>query len=163
MELLEILKQLKMVRPDSSFTEKSRRALLASTPFATADSSMMAFKTRRFVFRLIETGVALSLAGLFIVLITGGFSGSTISPVRFAAIDPQTLRAEAQAIDAQIELASLNYSEPGSIAESTQKLAAFVGKKTIGNSSSTVILTSSSTATSSSTLSIDQALKELSF
>ncbi len=161
MELFEIIKQFKMIMPDKAFTERSRRAVLASLPFESHDSSMMIFKTRRFIFRLLETGVALSLAGLFIVLITGGFSGSTISPVRFSAIDPQTLHAEAQAIDAQIELASLNYSEPAAVAESTQKLAAFVNKK-MKTSSSTASSVSSSTDISSSTLSIDQALQELS-
>jgi hypothetical protein len=105
-------------------------------------------------------GAARALAGLFIVLIMGGFSGSAISPVRFSAIDPQTLRAEAQEIDAQIELASLNYSEPALVAESTQKLAAAIGEKSaVAAVFSTV---STSTAISTSTVSIDQALEALS-
>ena len=70
----------------------------------------------------------------------------------------------ADGVDAQIDLASLNYSEPSAVAESTQKLAAFVSKKLSGGSSSTIaIVSTSSTATaSSSAISIDQALRELS-
>lgn len=152
MDLLETLKQFKTIKPDETFTEKSKRAVLASFPLE-SPGIMGIFKTQRFIFRMVETGAALALAGFFVFLITGGFSGSSISPVRFSAIDPQALRAEAQAIDAQIELASLNYSEPA-LVESTQKLAATTGKKSS--------VTTSSTTNVSSTVSIDQALEALS-
>ena len=154
MDLFETLKQFKIIKPDVTFTEKSKRAVLASLPLG-RPGVVGIFKAQRFIFRIVETGAALALAGLFIVLITGGFSGSTISPVRFSAIDPQTLRAEAQAIDAQIYLASLNYSEPALVAESTQKLAATIYKKS-------GVTVASSTVNTSSTVSIDQALEALS-
>jgi hypothetical protein len=150
MDLFEILKQFKTIMPDGAFTEKSRRAILASLPLE-KPGILGIFKAQRFVFRIVETGAALALAGFFIFLITGGLSGSSISPVRFSAIDPQMLHAEAQAIDAQIELASLNYSEPA-LVESTQKLATAVGKKSG--------IAASSTASSS--VSLDQALETLS-
>jgi hypothetical protein len=159
MDLFETLKQFKIIKPDEAFTEKSRRAILASSPLG-IPGVVGIFKAQRFIFRIVEMGAALALAGLFIVLIMGGFSGSAISPVRFSAIDPQTLRAEAQEIDAQIELASLNYSEPALVAESTQKLAAAIGEKSaVAAVFSTV---STSTAISTSTVSIDQALEALS-
>ena len=104
MDLFETLKQFKTIKPDEAFTEKSKRAILASSPLG-APGIVGIFKAQHFIFRIAETGIALAFAGLFIVLITGGFSGSAISPVRFSAIDVKTLRAEAQAIDAQIELA----------------------------------------------------------
>lgn len=155
MDLFEILKQFKIITPDEVFTEKSRRAVLASSPIEN-QNILGIFKAQRFIFRIVETGAALALAGFFVFLITGGLSGSSISPVRFSAIDPQMLRAEAQAIDAQIELASLNYSEPA-LVESTQKLAATMGKKSnIAAASSTV------SSITSSTISIDQALEALS-
>lgn len=160
MELFEILKQCKLVKPDEAFTDKSRRAILASSQFE-SHVSMGVFKTQRFIFRFIETGAALALAGLFIVLIMGGFSGTAIAPVRFSAIDPKTLRAEAQEIDAQIELASLNYSEPATVTESTQKLAASLQNKPNVVTATSTAAISSSTTNPSSALSIDQALEEL--
>ncbi len=174
MELFEILKQCRLIKPDEAFTERSRRAVLASSQFE-SQTSMGIFKARRFIFRFVETGAALALAGLFIVLIMGGFSGTAIAPVRFSAIDPKVLRAEAQAIDAQINLASLNYSEPAAVAESTQKIADSLHKdkndkaSSIAPATSTVSVPSStndvsssfSSSFSSSTLSIDQALEEL--
>ena len=156
MDLFEILKQFKIIKPDEAFAEKSKRAILASLPIENK-GMMDFFKAKHFVFRIVETGAALSLAGLFIVLITGGFSGSSISPVQFSAIDPQTLHAEAQAIDAQIQLASLNYSEPALVAESTQKLAVAVSQK-----SGTATASSTNASSSVLSVSIDQALEALS-
>jgi len=157
MDLFEILKQFKIIKPDEAFAEKSKRAILATLP-SENKGFMEIFKAKRFVFHVIETGAALALAGFFIVLITGGFSGSSISPVRFSAIDPQALRAEAQAVDAQIQLASLNYSEPALVAESTQKLAVAVSQK----SGTVAASTTTSTSQSASSVSIDQALEALS-
>jgi hypothetical protein len=154
MDLFETLKQFKIIKPDEAFAEKSKRAILASEPLKGLSMAEV-FKAQRFIFRIVETGAALALAGFSIFLITGGFSGLAISPVRFSAIDPQTLRAEAQAIDAQINLAGVNYSEPALVVESTQKLAAAIGKKS-------GVAAASSTVKASSTVSIDQALEELS-
>lgn len=114
MNLFEILKQFKHIGPYPEFKETSRRAILAvePTPQWTARLTFL---------RLIETGVAVALTGFFVLLITGALSGSKIAPVQYSAIDPQSLRAEAQAIDIQIQLASLNYAE--SSAESTVQIA----------------------------------------
>ena len=158
MDLFEILKQFKMITPDEAFTEKSKRAVLASSPLK-KPGIMGVFQAQHLIFRIVETGAALALAGLFVVLITGGFFGLTISPVRLSAIDPKTLRAEAQIVDAQINLAELNYSEPALVAESTQKLATAIKQGSNIVSSSSVTNASS---TSSSTVSIDQALEALS-
>jgi len=161
MDLLETLKQFKTIVPDTGFTTKSKRAVLAALPLE--DSAFGVSGLRRAIFHIIETGVAVGLAGLFIVLITGGFSGSVISPVKFSAIDPQTLHAEADAIDAQIDLASVNYSEPAAVTESTQKIAASLNKKIdIIVATSTPSSATTTAITPTSSLSIDQALKALS-
>jgi hypothetical protein len=161
MELLEILKQFKTITPDPDFTTKSKRAVLAELPLENPVFGVSGI--RRIIFHVIETGVAVGLAGLFIILITGGFSGSVISPVKFSAIDPQTLHAEAQAIDAQIDLASVNYSEPAAVTESTQKIAASLNKEiSVTVASSTPSSTITTEATTTPSLSIDQALQALS-
>jgi len=156
MDLFEILKQFKTIKPDEAFAEKSKRAILASLPLK-GPGIAGAFKAQRFIFRIIETGAALALAGFFIILITGVFPGASISPVRFSAIDPKNLRAEAQIIDAQINLASLNYSEPSLVVESTQKLVNAISGESGAAESSSAAANSSSSA-----VSIDQALEELS-
>lgn len=164
MNLLEILRQFKTIKPDSSFSEKSKRAILASPqniparPFAP-------------VFRFLETGVAVVLAGFFILLITGAFSNSTyIAPVQYSVIDVAGLHAEAQAIDMQIELANVNYPESSVAPQSTAFAAAATSSDlstsmmAATSSASAVAAMQSSTAssTSSSTVSVDQALEQLS-
>lgn len=161
MNLLELLKQFKNIEPDPAFKETSKRAVLAAAP---AMSAARGWSAQRTIWKIIETGVAVALTGFFVLLITGAFSGSELSPIQYSAIDPQSLHAEAQAIDIQIQLANLNYSEPA--AQSTMQIA---GAKTGGAknasplASSTANGTASATATStaSTTVSIDQALQSL--
>jgi hypothetical protein len=165
MNLNDLLKQFKTIEPDPAFTATSKRAILATEPAAPL------WNARRVIFRIVETGVAVALAGFFVLLITGTLSGSRISSVQYSAIDPTSLHAEAQAIDMQIELAQLQYAEP-TAAASTMRTAAtpnVMGVKGTGTATSSTIAESSSTSagalastTASSTLSIDQALQGLS-
>ena len=120
MNLFEILKQFKTITPDPTFSEISKRAILAMNQPVDARTSF--WSARRTLLRIIETGMAVALTGFFVVLITGGLSNSNLTPIQYGALDPQSLRAEAQAIDIQIQLANLNY--PAQAAEST---AAVVG------------------------------------
>lgn len=166
MDIFEIIKKIKNIQPDESFKQESKRVILSEIPFEYVNIKKI-FSPRIFFLRVFETGVGVALAGLFIVIISGGFMGNSVSPMKFSAIDPKTLQAEAQAIDIQIKLANLNYSEPMFIAQSTQKLTTAVAQKTanINNSTSssmssitTKIINSSSSTT---TISIDEALKAL--
>ncbi len=171
MNLLETLKQFKAIRPDSAYSETSKRALLAMTP-----ATSPAWSARRTFLRIIETGVAVALTAFFVLLVTGGFLGSKLTPVKYSAIDPQGLRAEAQAIDIQIELANVKYNAPAATpsasAESTTPIAGAskntASPKVVTSSSPLAIpgalpgTQASSSATSTSTLSIDQTLGGLS-
>ena len=159
MNLFELLKQFKTIEPDPVYKDQSKRAIFAAR-------ELVDWSPRKTILRIIETGVAFALAGFFIFIIAGGFSGSSLAPVQYSAIDPQSLRAEAQAIDMQIQLANLNYAE--SSAESTPSGAAALAPATIaapsplaaaGTSSTS---TATSTSNASSTVSIDQALEKLS-
>lgn len=163
MNLLELLKQFKNIEPDPAFKETSKRAILAQEPMAPA---VHGWNTQRTLWRIIEVGAAVALTGFFVLLITGAFSGAGIAP-QYSAIDPQSLRAEAQAIDIQIQLANLNYNEA---AESTMQIA---GAKPAGNSNGKTTSpapaapaqsagSAAATSTASSTVSIDQALQSLS-
>jgi hypothetical protein len=172
MKLSDILKQFKNIEPDAQFSERSKRQVLLS-PQTEA-------RTMRGVFaflHIIETGAAVALAGFFILILTGSFSPTaSISPIQYSVIDPQGLHAEAQAIDMQIELADIQYpqttstvsvgSTPASQATLTKVFAAALGAEatSTGSTSTPATGTSSSTAssTASTTLSVDQALQELS-
>ena len=117
MNLLEILKQFKNIEPDPAFRENSRRAIFAQDPRPFPGG----WSAQRTIWKIIEAGAAVALTGFFLLLITGAFSGSLFGPTQYSAVDPQGLRAEAQAIDIQIQLANLNYGE--SAAESTMQIA----------------------------------------
>jgi len=162
MNLFETLRQFKTIEPDSSFAEKSKRAILAYPQNIPPMTSPF-----RSVLQFIETGAAVTLAGFFIILITGVLSDSTsIAPVQYSVIDPAGLHAEAQAIDMQIELAKVAYTE----GVTTVAVSGFVASAKPATSSSltasitaatsSISAVSSSTATSTS-ISVDQALSQL--
>ena len=164
MNLFETLKQFKNIRPDRAYSDTSKRAIFAMNPREPAASFWTA---RRTLLRVVETGLAVALTGFFILLLTGGFGGSTFAPVQYTTIDPQGLRAEAQAIDMQIELANVAYNSPS--AESTLPLL-IAGAKKKGVSGPTAIPPSIATGTpgaagatssASATIDIDEALRGL--
>jgi len=160
MNLFETLRQFKTLEPESSFTEKSKRAILASS------QNIPPMSPFRGILQFIETGAAVVLAGFFILLITGALSNSTyIAPVQYSVIDPAGLHAEAQAIDMQIELANVNYTE-GAARVATSAPAAFAIPATSSALAASMIAATSSasavTSTASSTsISVDQALSQL--
>lgn len=153
MNLFELLKQFKRIEPDPAFTETSKRAILAFDPARRPE-----WNVRQVFIRIVETGAAVALTGFFVLLITSALSGSRLTP-QYSAIDTQSLRAEAQAIDIQIQLANLNYNPPS--AESTAPTA--LGKPSGAANTVSPASTTAPTATSSetSTVSIDEALRSL--
>jgi hypothetical protein len=166
MNLFDILKQFKNIEPDPAFAEKSKRAILASPQNMVAGIGVG-------ILRFFETGVAVVLAGFFIMLITGGFAGQqSLAPVQYSVIDPQGLRAEAQAVDLQIRLLNVNYSEVTSTpttAESTPKstispkvVAPIIKLPASTSTAGGAANVSAATSTPTSTLSIDETLQQLS-
>lgn len=160
MNLLELLKQFKTIEPDPAFSEMSRRAVLAFPP--AAPKRLTAW---RMAIRLVETGAALALTGFFMLLLVGGLSGSKFAPVQYSAIDPNGLRAEAQAIDIQIQLANVNYHESPAQAESTfaaPKAAGILSVPAMGAPKTAGITTEASSTATTTPVSIDAALQGLS-
>jgi hypothetical protein len=107
MELLELLKQFKNIEPDAGFTKRSRNLILRER----GDQSgiFSAFKNT------LEVGASLALAGLMVFVILGGLASVRFfQPFEIAALDPANIRAEADAIDIQIQLANLDYEESAS-------------------------------------------------
>lgn len=149
MNLLKLLKKLKEIEPDKHYTEKSRSVIL-STPLAKKLKYASPWLPQlKFI-------GAFSLASLIFFMLLGGFSNSKFSaPLKLSNLDPTGLKAEADAIDIQIQITDIHYRESsGAENESTAPLtpskAENLGLKNQASSSSTPEIT------------IDEALDKLS-
>ncbi|RJP45638.1 hypothetical protein C4587_00615 [Candidatus Parcubacteria bacterium] len=103
-KLIETLQELQLIRADGGFTRKSREALLRSAHPKTNPWSVF--------LQALEVGAGVALVAVLLLLISGGFSSGFLTPLKLSSLDPAALRAEAEAIDIQIQLADLNYLEP---------------------------------------------------
>lgn len=119
MDLHDILKQLKAIDPDAHYTRRSRHAIIgghAAHGRATRGGVM------QFIFHTIAEGSAIALTGVLLLIVFAGFSTwNFISPFGTASLDPISLRAEAEAIDIQVQLTKLAY--PETIHEETSTVA----------------------------------------
>lgn len=165
MKLFDILKQFKTIEPDAQFTARSKREILFSPrPERRTMRGVFAF------LHVLETSAAVVLAGLFILVLTGSFSGGgSVAPIQYSVIDPAGLHAEAQAIDMQIQLANIDYPQATATAQSTIATGThmnFAPTKlpTVGipSATSSNIQIAGATSTTSSSVSVDDALKQLS-
>lgn len=102
-ELFTQLKNLQRLEADTRYREQSKAAILA-TP-----------QRRGFwgtVFTQLEVGASVAFAAALIIAILGGLSSWRVfAPFHAANLDTAGLKAEAQAIDAQIQFTNLTYSE----------------------------------------------------
>lgn len=167
MNLLDTLKQFKNIESDPAYAEKSKRMILATDP-------REPWSFGRGLAHIFETGIALTLAAFLIMVIAGQFSNVPyVSPAPFSVINPATLHAEAQAVDIQIQLANVAYRATAKTAiamnETTAQSAAASGTVLAPSAGfAAAALEASGTASSSapvatsSAVSVDQALQELS-
>ncbi len=176
MKIEDSLKKFKHIQPDPTYTDYSRRAILAS-------AQLEKLTVRAILMRVFEGAASVALVGLLIFAVGGGFSGSKyLSPVQFSGIDPAALHAEAQAIDMQINLANLTYTsaDNAAAAVSTPRMIAAIVPATttamqgaVPATSATSTATAGTTATTtttattpvvttpSSSISINEALQKL--
>ena len=109
MDPLHLLKQLKNIKADPAYVKHSRARLFNSNrsyyepEFVTLPTSPW-----RMMLRAMESGFAIVLTGALLLLVAGGFSGLR-KPVGLAGLDPAGLKAEAEAVDIQIQLSDLDY------------------------------------------------------
>ena len=108
MNLLELLKKLKEIEPDKHYTQESRSVIL-STPLKEKSPSYFDWPT--ILSPAYFKKMATFSIGLTVLVIIGGAVINFLSPVKFSSLDPATLKAEAEAIDIQIHLANLTYTE----------------------------------------------------
>ncbi|MEK7608844.1 MAG: hypothetical protein AAB495_04670 [Patescibacteria group bacterium] len=154
MEIQEILKQFKTIEPRRAYTEHSRsEILLVRVDNARKKQSGM-FRVFGEIFQSVSAIVLTSVA---IILVFGGFSVWRLIRPGLLALDPAGLRAEAQAIDIQIQLAGVEYRE-STIAE--------VENSSGGSGVLSIVPASSDTdekdvPSSTKPISIDEALEAL--
>src|SRR3989344_7136618 len=100
MDLLETLKQFKNIEPDRGFTKRSRSLILRERGALPGFFSI--FKNT------LEVGASLALAGFMVFVILGGLASIRFfQQLEITALDPVSIRAEAEAIDIQIKLTGL--------------------------------------------------------
>lgn len=110
MNLHDIFKQFQRIVPDNDYAKRSRARLVIFARETPVSSPYRFLPSLRRVIWTLESGFAIALTGFLLVLALGGFSFLR-KPVGVAGLDPAGLRAEAEAIDIQIQLSDLNYSE----------------------------------------------------
>lgn len=102
MDIIAILKKLKEIEADREYTKKSRMVILG------AEYHKKPISPWRFLTDTIQFGSGIALAWLLILIILGGFSGEEFTP---SGVELRSLRAEAEAIDVQIELVDLKLDQ----------------------------------------------------
>lgn len=101
MDILKLLKKLQRIEADPGYVRRSRILILKSKP----NASPFPITFSRILMNSLEMGTTVVLTGLLIVLILGGFSaGRFLTPFQLSSLDPESLRAEANAIDIQVKL-----------------------------------------------------------
>lgn len=146
MDLLKLLKELKNIEPDKDFTLKSRNLILREFRPTSAEPWQILWSN-------IEFGASIALMVAMVYVMLGGLSTSKVgAPLQLSNLDPANLRAEAQAIDIQIQLTNLSSLK---LSESTPASREIKG----GTAGFTDLKNNSTTI---EYISVDQALEKLS-
>lgn len=164
MDILETLRSLKSIQPDSDYTLRSRQAILNTPPVA-----LPWYRQLPLVWEDAVRSPALSLA-LLVLAFAGsiGFARMFAPTSAVGSLDTRALEAEAEAVDIQLTLTNLQYQELAELEAATRKSPATRPSLTKKPAPKTeaqepVGLTGENApATTSTNLAIDQALEELS-
>ncbi len=106
MDLLKSLRKLNKIHPDQEYARKSKLVVLSTEQLPPEPSvfKLFAVSSARFT-------TALAIVAIFILVVVGGFSINKTGDEIISGLDLRGLRAEAQAIDIQIELTRVVYEE----------------------------------------------------
>lgn len=168
MDILTTLKKMRYVESNPQYRARSRRVVLAIAPPRTRGEIFWSW-----IVGNIESGASLAMAGLCLFLVFAGFSlWKSFSPLGISRLDLAALRAEAQAIDIQIQLAGLEYqgstqpivlpSLPKSASETVTKKAEIPPAPLPGSVKENQSIVPEEKSSSTAPLSLDEALLELS-
>jgi hypothetical protein len=163
MEIEHLLRHLKKIESRAEYRAHLRAHLL------TRARHPRRLTWRDVVIGAFQSGSAIALTVVLIVLMVGGFSIAKYVQ-KVAGLDPQGLRAEAHAIDMQLELTGLDYQDFGTAG--THALAGMGVHRAAprpskpapaaGTGAATVTTTTDSGEASAPAMSVDEALELLS-
>ncbi|HTY40085.1 MAG TPA: hypothetical protein VMC43_03295 [Candidatus Paceibacterota bacterium] len=140
LEIPKSLKTLKLLRADEEYVRRSRLMLTGGADLRAAGRPTW----WKIMMQGFQVAATVALAGLLVLVLTGSFSAwNNLSPFRLSSLDPAALRAEAQAIDLQIHLTDVGYTEAKTAALPTVNVSAPAStssaSSTEPNPSSTII------------------------
>jgi hypothetical protein len=155
MEILELLKKIKNIAPDSDYQLRSK-ALILSSPQKPKEKALI------ILVRALESGLAISLGAILLLIFLGGFSVIKLfSPYQMAGLNLNNMKVQAQDISNQIHLAELSYSFLGNGSSSN----ATIKSKEVPKATSSLQLGTSSQSSIYnfySSLEVESALEKLS-
>ncbi|MEK9173593.1 MAG: hypothetical protein AAB594_03425 [Patescibacteria group bacterium] len=160
MDLIKSLRKLNKIQPDQEYSRKSRLVVLNTQQLPPTPSAfrLLAISSARFT-------TALAIVAIFILVVVGGFSINKTGDEIISGLDLRGLRAEAQAIDIQIELTRVVYEE-GEETEKAIVVAKKISPSTKGGDSATLdaeeILKAIDESTSTEVTTIDAILEKIS-
>jgi hypothetical protein len=102
--LIKILKELKNIIPDNGFISRSRNLILSSPQIKRG--------LRASFFESFKLATALSLASVLLFILVGGLSllnVKNLSPVVLTSLNDESLKAEEEKLDFQIQLGQISY------------------------------------------------------
>lgn len=106
--LNKILKELKAIKPDEGFVQRSRHLILSSPQ---EKRGLFNFKLN--LFEGVKLATAITLASAMLFVFFGGlsyFNVKNLSPVTLSSLNADNLKAEAEKLDFQIQLGQANYN-----------------------------------------------------
>ena len=160
MKLTELIKQLKSIEADAEYTARSRHAIMGGAQKA---PRLTIFS---YIGRALAEGSAIVLAGALLIVIMAGFSTwEFLSPFELKSLDPVGLRAEAHAIDIQIQLTNLAYPDVPHNESTTIPVAVGITSKSAKDEArqeaQSLGLTPATSSDETAPVSIDDALDRL--
>lgn len=105
--LMKILKELKAIRPEEGFVRRSRQIILASSQ---ARRGFLGLKIS--IFESFRLAAAVTLASALLFVVFGGlslFNVKNLSPMILSSLNNESLKAEEQKLDFQIQLGEVTY------------------------------------------------------
>lgn len=159
MELFTLLKKFQHIKPHTAYTETSKSVIL-STPRIEREPSAWVEMVRLFGTR----PVWMTATAMMVIIVGVGVFLNLSPNATISGLDPVTLKAEADAIDIQIQLTNLTYNEPlrAGSSESTAPVATPLKKEVREQATSLGLTSASSTNTEApNTITVDEALDKL--
>ena len=155
MNIFELLKQLNKIKPDKNYVLMSKEKILKHQEQNEAFEIKTSLNPSRLIFRL---GYSLAITFSAFIIIFGAILFFKSFTPKLEALNPQAIKAEADAIDFQIQLSKIIYNAK----ENNSKNILLRKISATNTEESKTIIEASSTETSTNPVSIEDVLDILS-